>query len=154
MSVFKPNSRHLWVILIFCFHLKKNVAEAHRILSITHSEAALSERTCLEWFQRFKSGDFDVENRNSVGKQKIFEDSELEAKLVPNARRIGRVIESGSTSHFETPQSHGNDLEARKLGSVRVDAERCWTAFLCLWTAVSKTESERVKNGLKMGKIW
>ena len=30
-----------------------------------------------------------------------------------------------STSHFKTPQSHGNDSEARKLGAVRIEAERC-----------------------------
>ena len=59
-----------------------------------------------------------------------------------NARRTVRIIESDSTSHFETPQSHGNDWEARKLGSKRIEAERCWTAFLCLWIAASKTESE------------
>ena len=43
---------------------------------------------------------------------------------MPNARRIGRIIGSYSTSHFEMPQSHGNDLEARELDSVRVEAER------------------------------
>ena len=65
-------------------------------------------------------------------------------KLVPNARRIGRIIGSDSASHFDTPQSHGNDLEERKLGSVRVKAEKCWSAFLCLWTTASKTWSEGV----------
>jgi len=42
---------------------------------------------------------------------------------VPNARKIGRIIGSDSTSHFETPQSHGNDSETRELGSVRVEDE-------------------------------
>ena len=28
MSVFVPNSRHLWEVFIFCFHLKKTAAEA------------------------------------------------------------------------------------------------------------------------------
>ena len=65
-------------------------------------------------------------------------------KTRANARKIDRIIESDSKSHFETPPSHGNDSEARKLSSVRVEAERCWTAFLCLWTAASKTESEGV----------
>ena len=48
MSVFEPNSRHLREVLIFCFHLKKTAADAHRMLAGTHGEAALSERTCLE----------------------------------------------------------------------------------------------------------
>ena len=39
--------------------MKKSAAEAHRILSNTYGEAAISEKTCREWFQRFKNGDFD-----------------------------------------------------------------------------------------------
>ena len=60
MSVYEPNSRHLREVLIFCFNMKKSAAEAHRMLSNTYGEA-ISERTCREWFQRFKNGDFDVQ---------------------------------------------------------------------------------------------
>ena len=41
----------------------------------------ISERTCREWFQRFKNDDFDVEDRHSGGREKIFEDAELKALL-------------------------------------------------------------------------
>ena len=75
MSVFEPNSRHWREVLIFCFHLKKTAAEAHRMLSSTYDEAALSERTCREWFQHFKRGDFDVEDRHGDGEENIFVDS-------------------------------------------------------------------------------
>ena len=80
MSVYKPNSRHLREVLIFCFNMKKSAAEAHRMLSNTYGEVAISERTCREWFQRFKNGDFDVEDRHS-GEREIFEDAQLEALL-------------------------------------------------------------------------
>ena len=59
--------------------------EAHGMLSSTYGEATLSERTCHEWFQRFKSGDFDVENRHGGGRENIFEDSELEALLAEDS---------------------------------------------------------------------
>ena len=64
MSVYDspPNSRHLREVLIFCFKMKKSAAEAHRMLSNTSGEAEfISERTCREWFQCFKNGDFDVQ---------------------------------------------------------------------------------------------
>jgi len=32
MSVYEPNSRHLRDVLIFCFNMKKSVAEAYRML--------------------------------------------------------------------------------------------------------------------------
>ena len=60
MSVFKADSRHLREVLIFSFLLKKTAAEAHRMLSNTYCEVALSERTCREWFQHFKSVDTDM----------------------------------------------------------------------------------------------
>ncbi|GFW91221.1 mariner Mos1 transposase [Trichonephila clavipes] len=34
-----------------------------------------------EWFQRFKNGDFDVEDQHGGGREKDFEDAELEALL-------------------------------------------------------------------------
>ena len=59
MSVYEPNPRHLREVLIFCFNMKKSAA--HRMLSNIYGEAAISERTYREWFQRFKNGDFDVQ---------------------------------------------------------------------------------------------
>ncbi|GFT82926.1 uncharacterized protein TNCV_4434721 [Trichonephila clavipes] len=46
--------------------MKKSAAEAHRMLSNTYGDAAISERTCREWFQRFKNGDFDVEDQHGI----------------------------------------------------------------------------------------
>ncbi|GFX65334.1 hypothetical protein TNCV_3168811 [Trichonephila clavipes] len=46
--------------------MKKSAAEAHRMLSNTYGEAAISERTCRECFQRFKNGDFDVEDQHGI----------------------------------------------------------------------------------------
>ncbi|GFX82934.1 mariner Mos1 transposase [Trichonephila clavipes] len=59
MSAYEPNSRHLREVLIFCFNMKKSATEAHRMLPNTYGETAISERTCREWFQRFKNSDFD-----------------------------------------------------------------------------------------------
>ena len=42
---------------------------------------SLLERTCRERFQHFKNGDFDVEDRHSGEREKVFEDTELEVLL-------------------------------------------------------------------------
>ena len=55
------------------------------MLSTTYGEAALKERTCHEWFQRFKRDDFDVEDWHGGGKENIFQDSELEALLAEDS---------------------------------------------------------------------
>ncbi|GBP90175.1 Mariner Mos1 transposase [Eumeta japonica] len=59
----------------------RHVAEAHRLLVAAYNEAALSERTCREWFQKFKNGDFDEEDKDRSGRPKIYEDAELEELL-------------------------------------------------------------------------
>ena len=57
--------RHLRELLIYLFfNLKKSAAEAHRLHVETYGEAAaLSERSCREWFQKFKNGGFDIEDK-------------------------------------------------------------------------------------------
>ncbi|GFU79258.1 uncharacterized protein TNCV_2137811 [Trichonephila clavipes] len=66
MSAYESNSRHLWQVLIVCFNMKKSASEVHRILSNTYGGAAIRERTCREWFQRLKNGDFDVEDQHGI----------------------------------------------------------------------------------------
>ena len=78
--------------------MKKSAAEAHRIFSNTYGEAAISERTCHEWFQRFKNDDLtSVEDRQSGGREKVFEDAKLEALLeqdsCQNQEELARSLE-------------------------------------------------------------
>ena len=73
--------RHLRELLIYFLNLNKYAAEAHRLLVETDGEAALSKRSCREWFQKFKSGVFDIEDKERSGRPKVYEDVELEALL-------------------------------------------------------------------------
>ncbi|GFX23161.1 mariner Mos1 transposase [Trichonephila clavipes] len=109
--------------------MKKSAADAHRMLSNTYGEAAISERMCREWFQRFKNGDSDVEDQHGGGREKVFEDAELEALLDQDSCQTQQEL-AGSLGVTQQAiskrlESHGNDSETRKLGAVRVEAERC-----------------------------
>ena len=66
ISSFEPNKRHLQELSIYYFNLVKSAAEAHWLLVETYGEAALSDRSCREWFQKFKNGEFDIEDKNLV----------------------------------------------------------------------------------------
>jgi len=81
MSSFEPNKRHLRKLLIYFFNLKKSAAEVHRLLTEAYGDAALSERSYREWFQKFKNGEFDVEDKECSGRPKVYEDAELEALM-------------------------------------------------------------------------
>ena len=41
----------------------------------------MSERSCREWFQMFKIGEFDIEDNERSGRPTVYEDAELEALL-------------------------------------------------------------------------
>ena len=65
--------------LPYIFSLKKSAAEAHRSLVETYGEAALSERSFREWFQKCKNGEFDIEDKERSGRPKVYKDTEFEA---------------------------------------------------------------------------
>ena len=81
MSSLESNKRHFQELLIYFFNLKKSTAEVHRLLVETYGEAALSERSCRERFQKFKDREFDIEDKERSGRPKVYEDAELEALL-------------------------------------------------------------------------
>ena len=66
MSSFEPNKCHLREVLIYFVNLKKSAAGAHRLLVEAYDKAALSERSCRDWFQKFKNDEFDVERSKNV----------------------------------------------------------------------------------------
>ena len=61
--------------------MKKTAAESHRMLVEAYDEHALGKSQCLEWFKKFRSGNFDARNEERGGPQKKFRDSELQASL-------------------------------------------------------------------------
>ena len=81
MSSFEPNKRHLRELFICSFNLKKSAAEAHRLLVEAYGEAAFSERSYREWFQKFKNGEFDIEDKERSRRSNVYKDAELEALL-------------------------------------------------------------------------
>ncbi|KAG5325004.1 MOS1T transposase, partial [Pseudoatta argentina] len=81
MPIFVPNKVYLRGILLHYFIQKKSAAEAHRILVQTYDDNALSDTTCRDWFRRFKSNDFELEDKERSGAPKKFQDKELEQLL-------------------------------------------------------------------------
>ena len=43
--------------------------------------AALSEKSCCEWFQKFKNGENGIEDKEHSGRPKVYKYAKLEAKL-------------------------------------------------------------------------
>lgn len=81
----------LLVLNIFNFRTIA-IKSINQLLSNTYVEATLSERTCRGWLQRFKNGDFHVEDRHSGGAEKVLEEVELEAHATTIIWRLGKKV--------------------------------------------------------------
>jgi len=68
MSNFVLIKQHL--LEIFCFNWKKSAAEVHRMLVEVYGDTAPTDKSCREWFRRFKDGDFSVEDKPRFGQPK------------------------------------------------------------------------------------
>lgn len=101
MSTFEPSKQHLREVLLFMFNSKKSAAESHRLLLGTYTEHSISIKMCEYWFRRFKSGDFDIEDKERSGQPKKFEDEELTTLLDEDSCQTLR----GLTTSLEVDES-------------------------------------------------
>ena len=74
MSNYVPTKQHLREDLLLFFNLRKSTTEARRLLSEAYAEYAPEVRVCQQCFARFKSNDFDTEDKERSGPSKKFED--------------------------------------------------------------------------------
>ncbi|GBP93013.1 Mariner Mos1 transposase [Eumeta japonica] len=68
-------------------------AEAHQLLGEAYNEAALSERACCKWVQKFEDGDFDLEDKDHSRRPKIYEDGELEEDFSQTQKELALTLE-------------------------------------------------------------
>lgn len=76
---------HIRHCILFAFQLKKNASEATEMICSALGESAITYKTCKKWYQRFRSGDFDLSDRERSGQPRKFEDEELEQLLCENS---------------------------------------------------------------------
>jgi len=81
MSSFLLKKKHMREALLFCFNLKKSVAESHRMLVEAYDNNALSETTCRDWFRRFNDENFDLSDKKRENRPRKVEDCQLQAFL-------------------------------------------------------------------------
>ena len=73
--------QHLREVLLGYYFSKKTAAESYRLMQEVYGDNALAKTQCFEWFSRFKSGYFDIKDKERPGQPKKFEDEELETLL-------------------------------------------------------------------------
>ncbi len=81
MSNFVPKKEEVRANLKFCFLLKKTATEAHEMLREAYGEHVLGLSQYYEWYQKFRSGCFEIHNEPRGRPHKVYEFKELETLL-------------------------------------------------------------------------
>ncbi|GBP60787.1 Mariner Mos1 transposase [Eumeta japonica] len=79
--------------------MKSRFSKNELRLIVCSQKHIISERTCREWFQKFKNGDCDVEDKDRSGRQKIYEDVKLEELLEKGSSQTQKELALSARSH-------------------------------------------------------
>jgi len=86
--------------LLFSFNKKKITVDSHRKLVKTYEESS-PIKMCKYWFRRFRSGNFDVSDKEHSGQPKKFEDAELQELSDENSvQSISKLVKLINVTHI------------------------------------------------------
>jgi len=95
---------HFRHILLFYFRKGKNAVQARKKLCDVYGEDVMTERQCQNWFAKFRSGNFDVEDAPRSGRPPKADENTIKALVDANRRITTRELAerlnlSNSTVH-------------------------------------------------------
>jgi len=61
---------HIRFSIHFAFHLKKNAAKATAMICPAYRKNVVSYTICKRWYQKFRQGDFSLEDEPRAGHSK------------------------------------------------------------------------------------
>ncbi|GFY33940.1 histone-lysine N-methyltransferase SETMAR [Trichonephila clavipes] len=64
----KSDKQYFRHILLFYYRKGKNAVQARKKLTDVYGEGVLTVRQCQNWFAKFRSGNFDVEDAPHSGR--------------------------------------------------------------------------------------
>ena len=86
-------NEHFRHILLFYFRKGKNVAQAAKQLRDVYGEEALKDRQCQNWFGKFRSGNFLLEDEQRSGQPNEVDDNKIKAIIGSDCHVTVREIE-------------------------------------------------------------
>jgi len=110
---------HIRFSIHFAFHLKKYAAEVTAMICIAYGENAVSHATCKRCYQKFRQGDFSLEDEPRARRPQKIETDELQALLDINSAQTETelAVQRYAASHFRTFTYHGKVQKEGMNGS-------------------------------------
>ncbi|CAK9802842.1 Histone-lysine N-methyltransferase SETMAR [Anthophora quadrimaculata] len=110
----ESKNTHFRHILLFYFHKGKKAAEAHKEICEVYGVDCLTERTCQNWFKKFRSGDFSLKDDQRSGRPSEVDDDKMKAIIESNCHITVREIAKQLNVSHTTIETH-----IRRLGLVK-----------------------------------
>ncbi|XP_039762017.1 histone-lysine N-methyltransferase SETMAR-like [Pararge aegeria] len=111
----ESNKQHFRHILLFNFRKGKNAVQARKKLTDVYGEGVLTVRQCQNWFAKFRSGNFDVEDAPRSGRPVEADKDAIKALVDANRRITTREIGERLNLSNSTVYGHlkGMDLTSK-----------------------------------------
>ena len=86
-------NEHLRHILLYYFRKGKNAAQVAKKLRDVYGEEASKDRQCRNWFDKFRSGDFSLNDEQLSGRPNEVDDDQIKAKIEADRHATVQKIE-------------------------------------------------------------
>ena len=106
------------------YHSKKNAVQATQSICFAYRDSVLDARTCQNWFARFRSGKFHLNDQDQSGRPAEADDGKLEKILEEDPRKSTRehAIEHAvsQTTVCNRLKRVGKNSEGWKMGPAQI----------------------------------
>ena len=150
---------HFRLCLLYEFKLGHTAAHAHKNLSVVFGDQRASERTCRNWFAKFSSGDFSIDDERRSGRLCEFDSNKLLELVKVDSRQSTREMASKLGCSHDTIHQHLIKLGfVQKLGKWlphHLTDEQKWQRLaICSSLLSRKVDREWIKQIVTGDEKW
>ena len=70
--------------MLYYFKEGKNATEMQKVICAVYGEGAVTDRTCQKWFEKFRAGDFSLDNAPRSGRPVEVDNDHIETLIENN----------------------------------------------------------------------
>ena len=98
----EEDKQHFQHIMLYYFKKDRNATKMQKKICAVYGEGAVTDRTCLKWFAKFRAGDFSLDNAPQLGRQVEVDSDQIETLIENNqcytTREIADILKISKSS--------------------------------------------------------